>query len=69
MSIWLQDIERKGNSGVNQGSLLWYKCAKNDVYQTQPRSCQYKCINTVCEILLKKHDIDQKRNFDINQGP
>ena len=31
MSICSKNIERKRNFGVNQGPLLWYKCAKNDV--------------------------------------
>ena len=31
MCIYSQDIERKRNFGVNQGPLLWYKCAQNDV--------------------------------------
>ena len=29
LSICLQDIERKLNSGINQGPLFWYKSAKN----------------------------------------
>ena len=28
LSICSQDIERKQNSGVNQGPIFWYKCAK-----------------------------------------
>ena len=31
MSICSKNIEGKRNFGVNQGPLLWYKCAKNDV--------------------------------------
>ena len=31
LSICFQDIEQKQKFGVNQGPLLWYKCAKNDV--------------------------------------
>ena len=31
LSIYSQDIERKQNFGVNQGPLLWYKLAKNDL--------------------------------------
>ena len=31
LSICSQDIERKRNFGINQGSLLWYKCVENDV--------------------------------------
>ena len=30
-SICSQGNERKQNFGINQGPLLWYKCAKNDV--------------------------------------
>ena len=31
LSFRSQVIERKPNFGVNQGPLLWYKCAKNNV--------------------------------------
>ena len=31
LSICSEDSERKQNFGVNQGPLLWYKCAKNDM--------------------------------------
>ena len=31
LSICSQDIEQKQNFGINQGPLLLYKCAKNDV--------------------------------------
>ena len=44
MSVSSQDFERKGNFGINQGSLLWYKFAKNDVQQSQARYCQDESI-------------------------
>ena len=44
LSICSQDIELKRNYGVNQGPKLWYKCAKNDVQQSQRISCQYESI-------------------------
>ena len=31
LSISSKDIERKQNSGVNQGPFLWYKCPEKDV--------------------------------------
>ena len=40
LSIHSQDIERKGNSDVNQGLLLSQNLAKNDRQQSQARSCQ-----------------------------
>ena len=40
LSICSQDIERKRNSDVNQGSLLRQNFAKNDGQQSQARSCQ-----------------------------
>ena len=42
LSICSQDIEWKRNFGVNQGPKHWYKCAKNEMYQSQRRSCQYE---------------------------
>ena len=41
LSIGSQDIERKRNSNINQGTLLCCKFAKNDALQSQPRS--YQC--------------------------
>ena len=40
LSIRSQNIERKQNSGVNQGPLLCQNLAKNDGQQSQARSCQ-----------------------------
>ena len=40
MSIPSQDIEQKLNSDINQGPKLCCKLAKNDVLQSQRRSCQ-----------------------------
>ena len=40
LSIRSQDIEQKSNSGVNQGSQLCCKFAKNNDLQDQCRSCQ-----------------------------
>ena len=40
LSILSQDIERKRNSGVNQGLLFHQNFAKNDGQQSQARSCQ-----------------------------
>ena len=40
MSIHSQDIERRQNSDVNQGLLLFQNFVKNDGQQSQARSCQ-----------------------------
>ena len=40
LSSHSQDIERKGNSDLNQGPLLHHNFAKNDGLQSQARSCQ-----------------------------
>ena len=46
-SICSKDIEGKQNSGVNQGSLLWYICPKNDVQNPNlnhvEKISQYQC--------------------------
>ena len=34
LSIGSQDLECKRSFGIHQGSLLWYKCAKNDICVT-----------------------------------
>ena len=39
-SIHSQDIEKKNNTDVNQGKLLYCKFAKNDDLQSQHRSYQ-----------------------------
>ena len=39
LSIRSQDIERKRNSDVNQGPLLLQNFAKNELQQSQARSC------------------------------
>ena len=45
LSICSKDIERKRNSGVNQGPYFWYKCPNNDVLQSQSRSCKKMSIS------------------------
>ena len=47
MSICSQNIEWKRYFGVNQGTLLFYKFGKNDMPQSQARSCQYECISKI----------------------
>ena len=47
LSIHSQNIERKGNSDISQGPQLYNKCAKNDVQESQPSSCQYQCIYVI----------------------
>ena len=51
ISISSQYIERKrnseGNSDICQGQYLRYECGKNDVLQSQSRSCQYQSIYNI----------------------
>ena len=44
LSICSQDIERKLNFDQIKGHNSGKKCAKNDMQQSQARSCQYECI-------------------------
>ena len=42
-----KDNEWKRNPDINKGPLLCHKYAKNDRYQSQPRSSQYECIYNI----------------------
>ena len=65
--ICSQDIEQKRNFGINQGPQLWYKYAKNDVCESQARSCQYECRKKLGgKMSVSSQDIERVRNFGVN---
>ena len=68
--ICSQDIERKRNFGVNQGPLLWYKCAKmmcsNAKLDNVNMNAHTKIGGT---LFICSQDIKRKRNCCVNQGP
>ena len=64
LPICSQDIDCKQNSGVNQGPLLCYKCAKSNDLELVKINVYIK----YCDILLIcSQDIEQKRKFGVNQ--
>ena len=63
MSICSQDI------GINQRARGLVTIGKNDVLQSQARSCRYESIYNFGEKRsICSQDIEGKRNFGVNQG-
>ena len=70
LSICSQDIQRTRNFGVNQGSLLSYKCAKMMCNNPNVDLVNMNAYIKFGEILsIYSQDIERKPNFGINQGP
>ena len=68
--ICSQDIERKRNSGVNQGPLLVLKCVKMMCNNTNSDVANMNAYIKFWEILcFRSQDIERKRTFGVNQGP
>ena len=70
LSICSQDIERKRNSGINQGPQLLYKWAKMMFYNPNVDIVNMNTYIKFGEILsMLFQDIERKQNFGVNQGP
>ena len=60
----------KTNFGVNQGPLLWYKCAKMKCNNSKLDLVNVKAYMKFGEILfICSQYIERKSNFGVNQGP
>ena len=64
-----QDIEWKRNFGVDQRHNSSTNVGKNDLKQSQARSCQYECIKFGEIMSICSQDIVLKKKFGLDQGP